>query len=187
MSGRGWEVLREDVLLDNPHVRVVRELLRTPTRPEGREWMRVSRKTGVAVAPRRPDGSFVLIREERVPVRREFWQFPAGQVEGSGGDDAVAEAARRELKEEAGCTTAGRLDYLGKFYTSPGFTDEVTHQFLAAEVEWDPAAVCHDHDEQIIEVRAFSPDELRAMITQGVIEDANTLALYARLAAGRFL
>jgi len=187
MSGDGWEVLREDVLLDTPHVRVVRETLRTPTRPDGREWMRVSRKVGVAVAPRRPDGSFILIREERVPVRREFWQFPAGQVEGSGGEDAVAAAARRELKEEAGCTAMGRLDYLGKFYTSPGFTDEVTHQFLAAEVEWDPAAVCHDHDEQILEVRAFSADELREMITQGAIEDANTLALYARLAAGRFL
>ena len=77
----GWEVLREDVLLDSPHVRVTRETIRTPSRPEGREWTRVSRKVGVTVAPRLPDGSFVLIREERVPARRDFWQFPAGQVD----------------------------------------------------------------------------------------------------------
>ncbi|MFZ4482578.1 MAG: NUDIX hydrolase [Chthoniobacterales bacterium] len=187
MSDGSWEVLREEPLLDNPHLRVVRETLRTPSRPGGREWMRVSRKAGVAVAPRLPDGSFVLIREERVPVRRDFWQFPAGQVEGPAGPDAVAGAARRELKEEAGCTAVGRLRYVGKFFTSPGFTDEVTHQFLAEEVHWDPAAMSHDHDEEILEVKAFSAEELRGMIERGVIEDANTLALYARLAAGRLL
>jgi ADP-ribose pyrophosphatase len=186
MSGR-WEVLREDVLLDSPHLRVTRETVRTPSRPEGREWTRVARKVGVTVAPRLPDGSFVLIREERVPARREFWQFPAGQVDGEATEHAVAEAARRELAEEAGCTVAGTLEYLGKFFTSPGFTDEHTHQFLATEVQWDRSAAVHDGEEQILEMKAFGADDLREMVSHGVIEDANTLGLYARLAAGRWL
>jgi ADP-ribose pyrophosphatase len=184
---RGWELLREELLLATPHVRVTRETVRTPSRPEGREWTKVSRKVGVTVAPRLPDGSFVLIREERVPARRDFWQFPAGQVEGEATEHAVAEAARRELAEEAGCTVTGRLEYLGKFFTSPGFTDEQTHQFLATEVRWDPAAAVHDGEEQILEMKAFGPEALREMMTHGVIEDANTLGLYARLAAGRWL
>jgi ADP-ribose pyrophosphatase len=183
----GWEVLREDVLLDSAHVRVVREHVRTPSRPAGREWTRISRKVGVAVAPRLADGSFVLIREERVPARRDFWQFPAGQVEGEGDMAAVEEAARRELREETGCEAAGPLDYLGKFFTSPGFTDEHTHQFLAEGAVWDPARIAHDADEQILEVRAFGAGELRAMVRDGVIEDANTLSLYARLAAAGLL
>lgn len=182
-----WEVLREEVLLDAPHVRVVRETVRTPSKPEGREWTRISRKTGVSIAPRLPDGSFVLIREERVPARREFWQFPAGQVEDEGDLRAVEEAARRELREEAGCEVAGGMAYLGKFFTSPGFTDEHTHQFLAAPVTWDARRIEHDADEQILEVRAFSAADLRAMVREGVIEDANTLSLYARLAAGGVL
>ena len=186
MSG-GWEVLREEVLLDSPHVRVTRETVRTPSRPEGREWTKVSRKVGVTVAPRLPDGSFVLIREERVPARREFWQFPAGQVEGEATGQAVAGAARRELSEEAGCTVTGTLEYLGKFFTSPGFTDEHTHQFLATEVRWDRAAAAHDGEEQILEMKSFGAEELREMVARGVIEDANTLGLYARLAAGRWL
>jgi len=186
MSG-GWELLREDVLLESPHLRVTREMVRTPSRPQGREWTKVARKVGVTVAPRLPDGSFVLIREERVPARRDFWQFPAGQVEGEATENAVAEAARRELSEETGCTVTGQLKYLGKFFTSPGFTDEHTHQFLATEVCWNRGAAAHDSEEQILETKSFDPEELCEMIARGVIEDANTLGLYARLAAGRWL
>ena len=183
----GWALLREDLLLDSPHIRVTREMVRTPSRPEGREWTKVTRKVGVTVAPRLPDGSFVMIREERVPARRDFWQFPAGQVEGEATEHAIAGAARRELSEEAGCTVTGALEYLGKFFTSPGFTDEHTHQFLATEVQWDPGAAVHDGEEQILEMKSFRVEELREMITHGVIEDANTLGLYARLAARRWL
>ncbi len=187
MTPGGWELLREDVLLDSPHVRVVRELMRTPSRPSGREWVRATRKAGVTIAPRLPDGSFVLIREERVPARRDFWQFPAGQVDDESDEAAVERAARRELREETGCEVTGRMEYLGKFFTSPGFTDEHAHQFLATEVSWDPSAAAHDDEELILEARAFSAAELRDMIARNVIEDANTLALYARLAAGRWI
>ncbi len=186
MSG-GWELVREDVLLDDPHLRVTRETMRTPSRPEGREWTKVTRKVGVTIAPRLADGSFVMIREERVPARRDFWQFPAGQVDGEATEQAIEAAARRELAEEAGGEVKGRMEYLGKFFTSPGFTDEHTHQFLATEVRWDPWATGHDGEEQILEIKAFGAKELREMVTHGVIEDANTLGLYARLAAGRWL
>lgn len=186
MSG-GWEVLREDTLLDSPHIRVTREFVRTPSCPEGREWTKVTRKVGVTIAPRLPDGSFVMIREERVPARRDFWQFPAGQVDGKVGAEAIEQAARRELAGEAGCEVSGRLEYLGKFFTSPGFTDEQTHQYLATEVKWDASAAVHDEEERILEINAFGAEELREMIARGAIEDANTLGLYARLAAGRWL
>lgn len=186
MTG-GWELLWQDVLLDSPHVRVVRENIRTPSRPEGREWTRVIRKVGVTIAPRLPDGSFVLIREERVPARRDFWQFPAGQVDDESSPDAIESAARRELREEAGCEAPECFVYLGKFFTSPGFTDEHTHQFVATGVAWDRNAVAHDGEEQILEVKSFPVAELRSMVAGQVIEDANTLGLYARLEAGGWL
>lgn len=187
MSATGWELLSGEVLLDNPHLRVVREVVRSPGCPGGRRWMKVARKPGVTIAPRLPDGSFVMIREERVPARREFWQFPAGQVDDDSSRGAVEDAARRELREETGCEVTGSMEYLGKFFTSPGFTDEHTHQFLAMEVRWDPASATHDAEELILEAKAFSAAELRDMVARGVIEDANTLSLYARLAAGGWL
>ena len=183
----GWEVLGEKVLLDSPHVRVIRETVRTPSSPGGREWTRVVRKVGVTIAPRLPDGSFVLIREERVPARRDFWQFPAGQVDDESTPDAVESAARRELREEAGCEARGALVYLGKFFTSPGFTDEHTHQFVATDVSWDRETAAHDGEEQILGMEAFTAADLRRMIADQVIEDANTLGLYARLEVGGWL
>ncbi len=187
MNSEGWELLREEVLLESPYMRVVWENIRTPSRPGGREWTKVMRKAGVTVAPRLPGGSFVLIREERVPARRDFWQFPAGQVDGDANAHAVEEAARRELREEAGCEVTGNMEYLGKFFTSPGLTDEHTHQFLATEVRWDPSGTEHDAEEQILEARAFSAAELRDMVARDVIQDANTLSLYARLVAAGWL
>ncbi len=182
-----WEVLGETVLLDSPHVRVIREKMRTPSCPDGREWTKVIRKVGVSIAPRLPDGSFVLIREERVPARRDFWQFPAGQVEDTSAPEAVDAAARRELKEETGCEPGASFVYLGKFFSSPGFTDEHVHQFVAPDARWDRAAASHDNDEQILEIKAFTVAELRNMVAERVIEDANTLGLYARLEAGGWL
>jgi len=186
MTG-GWELLAQDVLLDSPHVRVVRETVRTPSRPDGREWTKVIRKVGVTIAPRLPDRSFVLIREERVPARRDFWQFPAGQVDDESSSGAIEAAARRELREEAGCEAEKAFVYLGKFFTSPGFTDEHTHQFVATDVRWDRSAAAHDAEEQILEVKSFSAHELRRMVADQIIEDANTLGLYARLEAGGWL
>jgi hypothetical protein len=40
-----------------------------------------------------------------------------------------------------------------------------------------------DHNECILEVRVFSPQELRVMVAEGRICDANTLSCLARLAA----
>lgn len=187
MMSFDWEILREEILLDDSYIRVVREMVRTPACPEGREWTKAVRKPGVTVAPRLVDGSFVMIREERVPARREFWQFPAGQVDAGTSPDEIEAAARRELREEAGCEVEGELKYLGKFFTSPGFTNEHTHQFLATDVKWNPENVAYDAGEYILESRAFSAGELREMIVGGGVGDANTLSLYARLSAGGWL
>ncbi len=166
-----WEVLGETVLLDSPHVRVIREKMRTPSCPDGREWTKVIRKVGVSIAPRLPDGSFVLIREERVPARRDFWQFPAGQVEDTSAPEADIVAVSPDPRN----------------FSSPGFTDEHVHQFVAPDARWDRAAASHDNDEQILEIKAFTVAELRNMVAERVIEDANTLGLYARLEAGGWL
>ena len=41
----------------------------------------------------------------------------------------------------------------------------------------------HDDIEAITEIRAFTLGELRAMIAENVIRDANTLSAYARMLA----
>lgn len=125
------------------------------------------------------DGKFVLIREERVPIRAATWQMPAGQIDNDA--DEIEATALRELREETGFELApdGELIPLGHFFTSPGLTDEHCYLFLARSVQ--PAGI--SSDESILECRAFSVAELSAMIAANEIRDANTLSICARMAA----
>ncbi len=145
------------------------------------------RRTAAVVAPRTPEGKFLLIRQERVAVRKVLWEFPAGQVDDDVSEASIRKTALRELGEEAGVDCRGGLTALGYFYSSVGFTDECCHLFLASDVVPREAGAAPDEQEAILEVRAFSAEEIRAMVVASEIVDSNTLAMYARLQANRLL
>ena len=73
----------------------------------------------------------VLIRNYRVSIDRFIWELPAGTL-GRGEDPAVC--ASRELIEETGFRAA-TISLLGRFYTSPGLSDESMSVFLARDLE----------------------------------------------------
>lgn len=183
-SGTNWNILQEHVGYDSPHLRVVEETVCTPSRPGGRLWLTVRRKQAVVIAPFTPEGKLVLIRQERVPIRRIIWEFPAGQIDGDAGPTEIRDTALRELREEAGYTTQeSELLSLGIYFSSAGFTDECMHLFAARNVTPCPHGPAHEQNEVILETRAFSPNEVWNMIDSGEIVDANTLSLCARLHA----
>lgn len=126
-----------------------------------------------------------MIRQERIPVGRELWEFPAGQVEGAADAETIRATALRELGEEAGVSCPGELVALGMFFSSAGFTTECAHLFLALDVVASPELKCPDSHEAIHEVRELSMDELTRAVADGTICDANSLAAYARLTARR--
>ena len=179
----GWKLLGSESFCDSPWLRVSRELVATPSRPAGVHWMVAHRPVAAVVAPRTPEGHYLLIRQERIAVQRETWEFPAGQIEGAVNEQSIVQTAHRELGEEAGVRCPGSLVSLGLFYSSVGFTDECCHLFLAPDVVASADLVDHDEHEAIHEVRAFAPDELVAAIADGIIMDANTMAVFARLHA----
>ncbi len=180
----GWNTLQSEPLCGSPFLNVFRERIATPSRPAGIDWLVVRRRTAAVVAPRTPDGRFLLLRQERAAVRRTLWEFPAGQVDGNGPDaETIRETAERELGEEAGVRCEGGWIPLGGFFSSVGFTDEYCHLFLARDVVPRPEGPSHDAQEAILEVRAFTPSELEGMIASGEIVDSNTLAAYARMRA----
>ena len=187
-SRDGWDCVREERLFDHPHVSVDRVETLTPNRREKAvPWLIVKRKAAVAIAPVTENGEFVLIEQERIPVRQSCLEFPAGQIDCAVHDITCAmviETALRELKEETGYGLApeGKLTPLGWFLPSQGFTDEHVYLFKA-----EPVCVVSrpspDGSEHISDVRFVSAGELRGMIAANAITNALTLALYARIAA----
>jgi ADP-ribose pyrophosphatase len=181
----GWEVVASVTRFADPHLCVVDESVRTPARREPRRWLVAQRKAAVVVAPLTADGRLVLIRQERIPIRAAIWEVPAGQIDDEQYDEAaIAAVALRELREETGYRLAaeGELLFLGELCSSPGFTDELAYLFLARNVELDPDGHAHHESESILDCRAFTAGELRAMIASGEIRDANTLSICAHLA-----
>ena len=144
------------------------------------------RKPAVVIAPMTRDGKIILIRQERIPIRQAIWEMPSGQIDDHDGDeDKIKDTALREVREETGYELApnGELISLGYFFSSPGFTDERGYFFLARPVQPCAEGPDRDEGESILDCRGFSSEEIRRMIADNEIRDANTLGICATLAA----
>jgi ADP-ribose pyrophosphatase len=187
---QGWKTISREQHFTNAHLAVATDRVRTPARSEPRTWTIVHRKAAVVIAPMTRDGKIVLIHQERIPIREAIWEMPSGQIDDAEkqAPETIEQVALRELLEEAGyeLATDGKLIPLGHYFTSPGFTDERGHLFLACPVMPCPDYV-RDESESIVDCRPFTVSEIRRMIAENEIRDANTLGICARLASRGFI
>lgn len=128
------------------------------------------------------DPELLLLRQFRYATGGELYEIPAGRPDS--GDEPWEVCARRELEEETGYR-AGSLEYLSAIWTTPGFTDELIHLYLARDLT--EGTVSTDADEFLAPVRMRLSDALR-MIDEGGIMDAKSicaLSMAARRLTGR--
>jgi ADP-ribose pyrophosphatase len=186
MKAGNWKTISSERHFANRNLEVVTDCVQTPARPDPRAWTIVHRKPAVVVAPMTRDGKIVLIRQERIPIRQTIWEMPSGQIDDHNADqENIKDVALRELREETGYELAkdGRLIPLGHYFSSPGFTDERGYFFLARPVQPCEEGPECDEGESILDCREFTVDEIRDMIADNEIRDANTLGICATLAA----
>jgi 8-oxo-dGTP pyrophosphatase MutT (NUDIX family) len=120
--------------------------------------------------------SLWFVRQPREAIGSpDFLEIPAGKLDEEG--ESPLETAKRELAEEIG-KRAAEWESLGAFHTSPGFTDEQVHLFLATgitDVDERPAV---EHDERIdVEIRPLA--DLDAILAE--TQDSKTLIALYRL------
>ena len=118
--------------------------------------------------PAGPDPTILLIRQYRYATGGMLWEVPAGRL---GRGEAPLDCARRELLEETGMH-AGRIEPLTTIWTTPGFTDERIHLFLATDLTEGQAA--READE-FIELEPRPLSQVLAAIRDGRICDAKTV------------
>ncbi len=131
----------------------------------------------VRSAPGTSDPEVLLVRQYRYAAGGYIYEVPAGLPRDG---ETWAECASRELEEEAG-VVAGRLDYLTRLHTTPGFTNEVIHLYVAFDLK--PGRIARDEDE-FLAVETFRLSEVLDMAASGQITDGKTLVTI--LFAARF-
>lgn len=165
------------VVLDDPHIVVLRDLVEFPGGYRN-GYIRIYNRAllengtaGVAVLPVK-DEKILLIRHYRHATRSSHWEIPRGF--GQPGVDAPTQA-RKEIEEEIEGVVESLVD-LGILYNNTGLEGNPIHLFLARLA----SAGRVEREEAIETYRWVSLEALEQMIAEGEINDGFTLAAYTR-------
>jgi ADP-ribose pyrophosphatase len=165
-----------ELLLETKRFSVVRQ---RRTTPGGQIITRetIQHPGAVVIVPLLDDHRVCLLRNFRLAVDATLIELPAGTLEPG---ERAEITAQRELAEETGYNAA-RLEPLAEMLMSPGILNERMRVFVATGLSaGTPAPEVGEE----IEILLVSWDEALAMIDDGSIQDAKTIAallLYERL------
>jgi ADP-ribose pyrophosphatase len=111
----------------------------------------------------------VLIKQYRYSVDEELYEFPAGRMEK--GEEPLA-AAKRELTEET-AYVAKEWQEISRFYTAPGFCNEMLYMFKATDVTIASKSLDEDEETEVVVMKLTEAWDL---VTAGKVRDAKTVA-----------
>lgn len=140
-------------------------------------WDFIHHDGAAAVVAVADDGRLLMVRQYRNALDRETLEIPAGKLDAP--DEPKIECAYRELEEETGYRCE-QLEYLMSVNTTVAFCDEAIDIFVARNLI--PSKQHLDEDE-VINVEAWSVEDLEALIYSGKLTDGKTVAAitaYAR-------
>lgn len=135
----------------------------------------IERGDFAVVIPVEPDGSIHLVEQYRYPVAGRFWELPQGAWEQAPDADPLA-LARGELREETGLT-ADRMTHIGHLLLAAGICTQGYDVFIAEGLSQADAAL--EVEEQGLIARRFPREAVEAMIVDGRLKDATTIAALA--------
>lgn len=124
--------------------------------------------------PTGDDPQVLLIKQYRYAAEQFMYEIPAGRLDPG---ETPEQCARRELREETGCDAA-KVELLTTIYTTPGFTDERIHVFMATGLT---AGIANREHDEFIEIEQMTVSSALRMIQEGGISDGKTVVglLYA--------
>lgn len=135
-------------------------------KPATREYLK--HPGAVAALPLLDDGTALLVKQFRYPTGEVILEIPAGKLEA--GEDPEA-CINRELAEEIGYQPQ-KLIHLASVWTTPGFTNEIIHLYLATQLE---AAPLERDPDEFLEITRFTKAELWEYLNSGSVLDGKTM------------
>ena len=122
---------------------------------------------GVGVIALDDDKNVLMVSQYRKPYDEMVLEVPAGKLEK--GEDPKS-AGIRELQEETGYQ-AKNVEYIGKYYPTPGYCSEIISLYLATDLTF----VGQNLDEgEFVDVKKIPLAKLVEMVMNNEIYDAKT-------------
>lgn len=118
--------------------------------------------------PGGPDPEVLLIRQYRYATDGYVYEIPAGRLDP---DERPEACALRELREETGYS-ASEIVALTTIFTTPGFTDERIHLFIASGLTRGEAS---PESDELLDLAPMPLARALRMIESGEIQDGKTI------------
>lgn len=165
-----WETLTSRVAYENPFMRVHEDTAITPTGKDAIYGYCESTEGSAYIVPVGEDGQIHLIEQYRYPLKKNYWEIPAGRIPH---DEDIAEGARRELVEETGLQAVD-MTHVGTLLSAPGITNFTSEVFLARKLTKVSDEL--DADDGINRTHAVSRTEFRNMVRARSIQCGSSIA-----------
>ncbi|MFR0867377.1 MAG: NUDIX hydrolase [Eubacterium sp.] len=164
-----FEILGKDLAYHGTIIDFYKLKLRTPAGHEV-SWDHIEHKGASAVLPIDDEGKVLTVTQYRGAIDDIMIEIPAGGRDSVEEDFAVC--AARELEEETGFR-AGNLEHLVDIHTAAAYTSEKIAVYVAKDLI--PSRQHLDEDE-FVDIRRYTFEELNDMIFSGKITDSKTIA-----------
>ena len=139
--------------------------------PDGRKaiWDYIDHKGAAAVVPVDNEGNIILVSQFRNAIKKQTLEIPAGGI--NIGEDPK-ECAIRELEEETGYTVE-KIEHLIDIATAIAYCNEIIYVYYVEVGELKKQNL--DEDE-FVEVKKYSLEQIETMILDGTICDTKTIS-----------
>ena len=127
----------------------------------------INHNGGVCVVAVKDDNIF-LVKQYRHAAESYTLELPAGCIEKG---ETPFESISREIQEEIGYK-ANKIELLGSFYPTPGYSNELIHIYLATDLE---ESKLPEDDDECLEIYTYKVSELKEMIENNTIVDGKTM------------
>lgn len=169
-----WQTLSGEVKLDTPWIEVTLHQVINPSGSAGIYGVTRFKNKAIGILVLDEHMNTWIVGQYRYPIDAYSWEIPEG---GGPLDEDPLDAAKRELKEEAGIT-ARNWQLLQTLHTSNSATNEYAVIYLATGLSFGESEP--EPDEQL-QIRKLPFEELYQRVKSGEITDSLTVAAVLKL------
>lgn len=146
--------------------------------PDGKIASRevVEHKGGVCVLAMTDDNEILMVRQYRYPYMEELLEIPAGKRDSC--EEKPIDCGKRELKEETGAESDNFV-FLGEFYPTPGYTNEVIYIYYADKLHHGET---NPDEDEFLDIVKIPFEKAVEMVLSGEIKDGKTQCAIMKVA-----